>query len=171
MKPQWLKRLPPRLAAWAVRVGFNWHPAYRRAGGRVVHVAPDLTSMRVRLPLNRRTRNVVGTLFGGSLFAITDGPHPTLLMAALGPDFIVWDKEASIRYRRPGRTTLYADFAVEPGEVDIVRAELARAGETVRNYLVELKDDAGVVHAVVERAVYIADKAHYRNKTTGGETT
>ncbi len=34
MKPQWLKRLPPRLAAWAVRVGFNWHPAYRRAGGR-----------------------------------------------------------------------------------------------------------------------------------------
>ncbi|KCB32206.1 hypothetical protein L541_1327 [Bordetella hinzii CA90 BAL1384] len=31
----------------------------------------------------------------------------------------------------------------------------------------ELKDAAGVVYAVVERTVYLADKAFYRQKTSG----
>jgi hypothetical protein len=114
---------------------------------------------------------VVGTLFGGSLFAVTDGPHPTLLMAALGPDVVVWDQEASIRYRTPGRGTLYADFLISPEEVAAVRAALAEDGETRRVYRVELKDRHGRVHTLVERTVYIAKKSHYKNKTTGGDPT
>jgi hypothetical protein len=31
-------------------------------------------------------------------------------------------------------------------------------------YVVELKDEHGTVHAVVERTVYIAEKNHYRQK-------
>lgn len=151
-----------------MRVGFNWHPAYRQTGGRVVSVAADLTAMRVALPLCRGTRNVVGTLFGGALFAITDGPHAALLMAALGPDYVVWDKEGAIRYRRPGRETLYVDFVITQEEVKAVREELARTGETSRTYAVDIKNADGVVHAQVERVVYIADKAHYKTKISGG---
>lgn len=169
MKPHWLARLPAPWRARLMRLGFNWHPAYRRTGGRIVYVAPDLSHMRVCLPLTRATRNVVGTLFGGSLFAVTDGPHPALLMAALGPDYIVWDQEASIRYKAPGRTTLYADFAITADDLAAIRADLARDGETRRNFTVELKDRHGAVHTVVERTVYIAAKAHYKSKTTGGD--
>lgn len=132
------------------------------------YVAPDLSRMRVRLRLTWRTRNVVGTLFGGSLFAVTDGPHPTLLMAALGPEVVIWDQEASIRYQAPGRTTLYADFVITAEEVALVRALLARDGETRRSYQVELKDGEGQVHTVVERTVYIANKAYYKRKLAGG---
>ncbi len=86
-----------------MRLGFNLHPAYRTSGGRVEYVAPDLSHMRVRLRrCTRRTRNVFGTLFGGSLFAVTDGPLPTMLMAALGPDVVVWDQEASIHFQAAG---------------------------------------------------------------------
>lgn len=169
MKPHWLHRIPSRWRPALMRLGFNWHPAWRASGGRVDYVAPDLSHLRVSLRLNRRTRNVVGTLFGGSLFAITDGPHPTLLMAALGPGVVVWDQEASIRYRTPGRTTLYADFIITPEEVAAVRAALARHGETRRCYRVDLKDRHGRVHTVVERTVYIADKTHYKKKLTGGD--
>ena len=109
--------------------------------------------------------------FGGALFAITDGPHPTLLMVALGPDVVVWDQEASIRYRTPGRGTLYADFVVAPEDVAAIRADLDRDGETRRSYTVELKDRHGTIHAVVERTVYIARKAHYKSKIAGGEKT
>ena len=42
--------------------------------------------------------NDVGTHFGGSLFAMTD--------AFLGSDYVVWDKAASIGYRKPGRGTV-----------------------------------------------------------------
>jgi len=161
---QWLTRLPPRWQARVMHLGFNLHPAFRGTGGRVETISPDLSHMRVRLPLGWRTRNVLGTIYGGSLFSVTDGAHPTMLMLALGRNAIVWDKAATIRYRRPGRETLYVDFLITPEEIAGIHADLARHGETERTYLVELKNREGLVHAQVERTVYIADKAHYKQK-------
>ena len=170
MKPAWLAKVPPAWRARMMRMGFNLHPAFRGTGGRVEHIAPDLSHIRVRLPLSWRTRNVVGSIFGGSLFAVTDGLHPLMIMAALGKDVVVWDKAASIRYKKPGLTTLFADFALPPDEVLAIRNALRDSPELDRTYEVELKDENGVVHTVVERTVYIADKNHYRNKQTRGET-
>ncbi|NHC05379.1 DUF4442 domain-containing protein [Azonexus fungiphilus] len=167
MKPAWLKKLSPAWRARMVRLGFNFHPAFRGTGGRVVHVARDLRHIRVALPLSWKTRNIVGSLYGGSLFAITDGAHPMMLMAALGDDYIVWDKAASIRYRKPGYTTLYADFVIDEAEIGAIREHLAKNPELERTYTVELKDALGTVHTVVERTVYIADKNYYRIKTGG----
>jgi len=146
------------------------HPAYRSTGGRIDYVSPDLTLIRVRLPFIRRTRNTVGSIFGGSLFSVTDGPHPTLLMMGLGEDFIVWDKAASIQFKKPGRSTLYADCIITAEEVAEVREILTRQPEVDRVYRVEIKDSSGVVHSIVERTVYIANKAYYSQKIKREET-
>ena len=45
-----------------LRWQFNLFPVYRRTGGRVQYIAEDYTEARVRLPLNWRTRNYVGTI-------------------------------------------------------------------------------------------------------------
>ena len=169
MKPAWLNKLSPAWRARIMRLGFNFHPAFRGTGGRVTHVAKDLRHIRIRLPLTWKTRNIVGSLYGGSLFAITDGAHPMMLMAALGDDYIIWDKAASIRYRKPGFSTLYADFVLDDAELAEIRAGLAKNKELERTYLVELKDGQGTVHTVVERTVYIADKNYYRQKSGGGD--
>ena len=169
MTPAWLAKLSPAWRARMVRLGFNFHPAFRGTGGRVTHVAKDLRHIRIRLSLNWKTKNIVGSLYGGSLFAITDGAHPMMLMAALGDDYIIWDKAASIRYRKPGFSTLYADFVLDDAELAEIRAELANNMELERTYLVELKDKQGIVHTVVERTVYIADKTYYRQKSGGGD--
>lgn len=150
-------------------MGFNLHPAFRGTGGRVEHVAHDLSHIRIRLPLSWRTKNVVGSLYGGSLFAVTDGVHPMMLMAALGDGFIVWDKAASIRYKKPGYSTLYADFLLDAGEVAKIKKSLLQNPELDRTYLVELKDEHGTVHTAVERTVYIADKNYYRQKPSEGD--
>ncbi|HEY5762883.1 MAG TPA: DUF4442 domain-containing protein, partial [Rhodocyclaceae bacterium] len=100
----------------------------------------------------------------GSLYGAIDGPWPGLLKLALGHDYIVWDKAGSIRYRKPGRSTLFAEFAVDEAEIAWVRDAVRRDGECERNYTVELRDRGGVVHAIVERTVYIASKAHYAGK-------
>ena len=84
MKQFLMKHSSPAWKARLVRFGFNWQPAYRASGGRVDYVSPDLSLIRVRLPLNRRTRNAVGSIFGGALFAATDGPHPVLMMMVGG---------------------------------------------------------------------------------------
>ncbi len=164
MKPAWLSRLPASWQSRLLRWGFNLHPAFRGTGGRVAHVAADLSHIRVRLPFGRRTRNIHGSMYGGSLFAVTDGVHPVMLMAALGPRFIIWDKAASIRYRKPAYTTLYADFTLPEGEVALIRAALATQPALERTYSVELHDGQGTVHTVVERTLYIADRQHYRQK-------
>jgi len=169
MKPAWLARVPSAWRARMVRLGFNLHPAFRGTGGRVEHVAHDLRHIRIRLPLTWRTKNIVGSLYGGSLFAVTDGVHPMMLMAALGDSVVVWDKSASIRYRKPGYSTLYADFWLATEEVAEIRASLLLSPELDRTYLVELKDEHGTVHTVVERTVYIADKNYYRQKASEGD--
>ena len=166
----WMDKLPRAWKPYLIRLGFNLHPAYRRTGGRVEFVSPDLTSIRVRLSLNRGTRNLVGSIFGGSLFAVTDGPHPLLLIMALGRDYIVWDKAASIQYKKPGRSTLYADCIVSAEEIAEVKDILTRQPEVDRIYRVELKDRSGVVHSVVERTVYIANKDHYKHKGNSGRS-
>ena len=170
MKPAWLAKLPRPWGARLVRMGFNLHPAFRSTGGRVVHVAPDIRHIRIRLPLTWKTKNIVGSLYGGSLFAITDGAHPAMLMAALGEDYIIWDKAASIRYRKPGYTTLYADFRVTPEEMAGIRDVLAERHEVDWIFQIEIKDADGVVHTVVERTVYIAEKNYYRLKSGGDNT-
>lgn len=143
--------LRTRLLRW----GFNRFPAYRGSGGRVTYIAHDLREIRVRLPLTWRTRNYVGTLFGGSMFGAVDPIPMVMLIRLLGPEYTVWDKTASIRFRRPGRDTLYARFAIGDEELAAIRAEVAREGRTERVYTVELTDGEGTVHATVEKTVHI----------------
>ncbi len=164
MIPKWWKHIPASWHPTLLKTGFNWFPAWRATGGRVVEVSKDLRRIVVALPLRRSTRNAVGTIFGGSLFATTDGLHPALLALHLGHDYIVWDKAGAIRYRKPGRTTLFAEFMIDDAEIAHVRKTVADAGECERTYRIDLKDAAGVVHTEVDRTVYVASKAYYAKK-------
>ncbi len=164
MKLSTLKRIPLRWRARAMRLGFNLHPAFRSSGGRVQYISPDLSQVRISLRLTRRTRNIVGSLYGGSLFAITDGPHAAMLLARMERDIIVWDKSAAIRFRRPAYTTLYADFHISQQDIDDICEDLDKEHETSRRFTIEIKDAEGTVYTVVERMVYIADKSYYKVK-------
>ncbi|PWF24196.1 PaaI family thioesterase [Corticimicrobacter populi] len=170
VKLEWLHRLPYRWRGRALRLGFNLHPGFRGMGGKVIRVESDFSSMRVRLPWHWRTRNALGAIYGGSLFGVTDGPHPLLLMLRLGRDVIIWDKQASIRFRRPAYQALYAEFAVRDSEVEDIRSALDRDQETTRTYSVDLIDGQGAVYATVERTLYIATRTHYARKKREKET-
>ena len=107
------------------------------------------------LPLSWRTRNRVGTIFGGSLYAAVDPVYMILLMQILGPGYTVWDKAASIRFRKPGRTTLFARFLLTEEEIATIRSLADQARSIDRVYTVELADAAGIVHATIEKTIYI----------------
>lgn len=139
-----------------VRRGFNLFPAYRGTGARITYLAPDWSEVRVKVPLNWRTRNYVGTIFGGSMYGAVDPVYMLMLIKRLGKDFVVWDREATIRFRRPGRETLYARFLLSDQEVAEIRAAAPDSGDRLdRTWVVELTDAAGTVHAAVEKVVYI----------------
>jgi hypothetical protein len=143
-----------RLCRW----GFNFFPAYRGTGARFAYIAGDWREVRIKLPLNWRTRNYVGTIYGGSMYGAVDPVYMVMLINLLGPEYVVWDKAASIRFKKPGKTTLCARFVIDETETDAIKAALAEQEAIDRVYQIDLVDRDGVVHASVEKMIYIRRK-------------
>lgn len=144
-------RVSPKFFRWII----NFWPCFRGTGAWVTYIAPDWSEWRVKLPLSLRTRNYVGTIFGGSLYAAVDPPFMLMLIHILGPDYLVWDKAASIRFRKPGRTTLYGTCRIEKEEVAEIRRLLQAETKLDRTYTVALSDAEGTVHAEIQKVVQI----------------
>jgi acyl-coenzyme A thioesterase PaaI-like protein len=143
------------LRTWTYRKVFNVWPCYWGTGGRVTFISGDWREAVVRLKLNWRTRNYVGTIFGGSIYGAIDPIYMLLLINILGPGYIVWDKAASIRFKKPGRATLEARFRVSEDEIAAIREIAAREKSVDRVYTIELKDRDGIVCASIEKTVHI----------------
>ncbi len=150
--------MPESFGTKLLRWKFNLFPAYRGTGGRVTYISADVREIHVRLPLSWRTRNYVGTIFGGSIYAAVDPIYMIMLIRALGPGYVVWDKAARVTFKRPGKTTLYARFRLDEEELRAIKSELETARSIDRVYTVELCDEAGTLHASVEKTIYIRKK-------------
>jgi len=81
-----------------------------------------------------------------------------MLIEILGPGYIVWDKGASIRFRRPGKGTVRAEFRLTEEQIDEVRQAAETEAKVDRAFAVEIKDASGDVVAVAERVVHVRKK-------------
>lgn len=140
----------------------NLFPAFWCTGARITHLSRDFREIRLRLPLGLRTRNLVGTIFGGSMYAAVDPVYMVMLMRNLGAAYEVWDRAATIRFLRPARETLHARFALEEGELEAIRKAVRIHGRVDRSYEVELASEDGTVHAEVGKVI------HVRRRVGGG---
>lgn len=147
-----------------VRHLFNLWPMYRSTGGRLMEVSDDLHYIKIKLPLNLRTKNYVGTHYGGHMYSCVDGLYMVQLINILGAEYVVWDKAATIRFRRPGDRTLFAEFIISPEFVRLIKDEVAASGEKDFTLKVDLVDTDGTVYAEVEKLIYVAGKEFYREK-------
>jgi Domain of unknown function (DUF4442) len=89
------------------------------------------------------------------MYASIDPVYVTMLSLLLGRKYVVWDKAATIDFKKAGRSTLYSTFRLADGEVEAIRAELGAAERAERVYDVELADEAGVVHAAFRKTLVI----------------
>ena len=150
-----MKRPSPRTM---VRWMWLW-PPFLGAGIRVGEVADDFLTIRVEMRRTIFNHNAVGTHFGGSLYAMGDPWYMLMLMQALGPGYLVWDRSARIRYLKPGTGTVAGEFRITPDQVDDLRSR-ADAGETIEPiFFAEIKDETGLTVAAIEKHLYIRRKA------------
>jgi hypothetical protein len=147
--------LQTRLMRW----GFNFFPVYRRTGARITYIADDWHEVHISLPLNWKTKNYVGTIFGGSMYGAVDPIYMVMFIKLLGTGYIVWDKAASIKFKNPGRSTLRAKFRIENQELHAIREELQTKDKLDRVYQVELRDKDNNICALVEKTI------HFRKMT------
>lgn len=135
------------------------YPPYLGAGVRIKDVARDFSWIEVMMPLHFWNRNYVGTHFGGSLYSMTDPFLMLMLMEQLGPDYVVWDKSASIRFRRPGKGIVRARFELPASRVEEIRNEADIQEKVEPSFTVDIVDDRGEVVAEVQKLLHVRKKS------------
>lgn len=147
------------------KYGFNLSPMYRRSTGRIYEVSEDLHSVKVKIKLSYKNSNYVGSIFGGSLFSATDPIFMIQLMNILGTDYVVWDKAATIKFKRPAKETCYVDFVFTDDEIEIIKKDVAENKEIdlIKNIKLTNKENS-IVFAEVLKTIYVADKEYYKEK-------
>ena len=134
----------------------NFYPPLLGAGIRS-RTIDDLT-IHVEMKLTAFNRNIVGVHFGGSLYAMCDPWFMLIMMRALGPDYIVWDKAASIKFVSPGRGTVKAVFQITQERVNEIRATADRGEKIEPTFSVDVLGEQGQVIAHVEKLLYVRKK-------------
>ena len=98
------------------------------------------------------------------MYSCMDGIYMMQLIQILGRDYVVWDRSASIRFRRPGNQTLFAEFKFSHEQIQHIRTAIKLEQQKDFSFAVALRDKDGVVYAEIEKVIYIASKKFYRRR-------
>jgi len=142
----------------------NLYPPYVGAAIRVRRT--ESGGYLARMKLTWYNRNLFGTHFGGSLYAMCDPFFSIILLEELGRGFIVWDKAATIDFRRPGKGTVSARFEIPAAQVEEIREIALREGKTEPRFSAQIVDGDGEVVAIVEKVIYVRAKNRTPSPTT-----
>lgn len=132
----------------------NIYPPLLGAGIRVKW-SRDRKAVDVEMKLRLWNRNYVGTHYGGSLYSMTDPFYMLMLMDNLGRDYVVWDKAASIRFRKPGKGRVKAEFRLSDEQLDDIRSKLTTQEKYEPEFIIQVKDESGEVVAEVQKVLHI----------------
>lgn len=137
----------------------SYWPPFFGAGIRIREISDDFTWVRVEMKLRFWNRNYVGTHFGGSLYSMVDPFYMLMLIENLGRDYIVWDQSASIRFLKPGKGRVSAEFRLSEQELDSIKSRVSEAGKTQAEFVVQVRDDSGTVISEISKIIYIRKKS------------
>ncbi len=136
----------------------NLYPPFLGAGIRVSYPKDDPHTIVVRLGLHWWNRNLFGTQFGGSLYAMCDPIFLFIVTKNLGPGYQVWDKAAQVEFLRPGRGRVTATFVVPPEKIDEIRAAADRGDKVEPVFMVDVVGADGEVVARVTKRLWVRKK-------------
>ena len=82
-----------------------------------------------------------------------------MLIEHLGPDYIVWDKAATIRFKKPGKGTVKASFHIPAERVEEIRRQADAQGKIEPQFQAVVTDADGNVVAEVDKLLYVRRKS------------
>jgi hypothetical protein len=141
-----------------LRRGINLYPPYLGAGVRITYISNDFRDVEVEMPLRFYNRNYFGTHFGGSLYSMCDPFYVLMLANILGKDYIVWDKAASIRFKKPGKGLMKASFHLTEEKIAEIRAAADSQPKVEPQFQIQVKDTEGAVIAEIDKLLYVKKK-------------
>ena len=108
---------------------FNLFPSYRRSGGRVCFISDNWKEVHIKLRYSWKTRNYVGSVFGGSIYDALDPIYMVQLICILGKNYVVWNKDATVKFIKPIKKTVYARFLISEELLQEIRETIEKRTE------------------------------------------
>ena len=146
------------------KILFNISPMYRRTNARLIEVSSDVHRVKIKISLNYKNRNYMGTMFGGSMLSATDPIYMIQLLQILGDDYVVWDKSTNILFKKPANQNSYAIFEFSEQEIIQIKNDVAKNNEIDLVKILTIESNESQVYAIVEKTIYISTKPHYKAK-------
>ena len=137
----------------------NYYGPFLGAGVKLKELTKDYRYAKVTMPLTFYNKNYMGTQFGGSLYAMVDPWYMLMLIKNLGKEYIVWDKGANIRFKKPGRGTVCAEFKLTQEIIDEIKSYVDQHTKMDYTFKVEIKDEEGNLICEVDKVVYVRKKS------------
>ena len=147
----------------------EWYPPFFMMRIKVLEVSNDWRRVRIKLPLNRFSRNPGGVMFGGYQASLTD-PVAALACARVFPGYSVWTRAMAIDFQRGGATDLELRFEFANKQETEIRAELEQKGRSTPTfeYGYYLRD--GTLCTVIKNTVAIRPKGYVKATTPPART-
>ncbi len=136
----------------------NWWPPMLGTGINLDYISEDFRRFEVSMKLRWFNKNLVGIHYGGSLYSMCDPWYMFILTANLGKDYMVMDKAANIRYKKPGVGKVKCTFLITEKQLNSIKQEIDQIGKNEYTFLCEVKDEEGQVITEVDKIVYVRKK-------------
>ena len=103
-------------------------------------------------------RNYMGTQFGGTLYAMTDPFYMLMVIENLGDGYVVWDKSAAIRFKRPGQGKVTATIRITAEHIDQLRTQVEQEGRAYPTITIQILAEDGTLVAEVDKTLSVRKK-------------
>lgn len=107
----------------------QFYPPFWYMGVRVLKWSPDNTSIRIRLPLTWKSKNMGESMFGGYQASLAD-PIAALACSRIFTGYDVWSRKLVVDFRRPGSTDLELRFDFPAAQIHSIREQLKENGRS-----------------------------------------
>jgi len=134
----------------------NLYPPMLFNGVRVLFVAKDFTSLKLRIRRTLLTRNHTGSIFGGSLFSAVDPFYALMYWQIFQQENLecfTWLKSAEIKYLKPANRKLYASLFISEEEKKNALAAIKVKERFDAHYTIYLSDKEGVKYVEIKQLI------------------
>lgn len=134
------------------------YPPYLGAGIKLKKVNEDFTHFEVQMKMRWYNKNIFGTHFGGSLYAMSDPFFVFIVLNYLGKEYIVWDKSAKINFLKPGKGTVNVIFEIPETKLNDIKNDIDLKGKNTYIFIAEITNSKNETVATVEKEIYVKRK-------------
>lgn len=163
-------RIMSRLKFISPRKRLEWYPPFWLMRIKVLELAEDWSTVRLRLPLTAFSRNIGDCMFGGYQAALAD-PIAALACVKRYPGYEVWTRAMNIDFIAVGNSDLELRFEFDLAIDRQIRDELAVRRRSTPKFEYAFYRQDGVQCSRVVNTVAIRPKGYKLRNLSGNSAS